>query len=736
MTDSGQRPLKLRARRDLVCKRQTYLGRNYWVIKDPLALEFYRFEEEEYAILQLLDGVRSPVEIQRQFEQRFAPQQLALTELQYLVSRLHRQSLVVADATDQGRQLLERQRQRQQAQRQSAWTNVLCIRFPGLNPDRFLTWLNSWCGGLFSRSGATAVLLLVISAVLLITSQLDLFLHRLPGFHAFFGGTNWILLAVVLAGTKVLHELGHGLACKRFGGECHEMGFMLLVLTPCLYCNVSDSWMVRSKWGRAAIGAAGMYIELMLASICTFLWWFSDVGLLHYLCLDIMFVCSVSTLVFNANPLLRYDGYFILSDLVEIPNLRQKSGALLQRTVGKWCLGIEPPADPFLPHRRRWLFAGYAIAASIYRWIVVASILWFLYHVLEPYGLKSLGQLMVMIALYGLLLMPIRQLVRFLSAPGRIRQLNKLRMFATVVLLSSLPAALILVPLPHNVRCDFQLETRDATTVYVDVPGTLVEIHVQPGQSVRAGQTLAVLQNEEIAMALVQLCGQRDHLAAKLQALRLQSYDQEAALLEMSAVTESLASLDRRIERRRQDLQRLTIRAPCDGQVFAMPARPQPNHSETLPTWTGHPLEQENLSASLLQGTPLCQIGRPSQLEAILAIDETAIESVCSGQSVELFPDQLRGRSLCGHVAQIAQTNRRMTPLSFANDEIVTGPRERRHAQRSDQPSKSYHANVPLDAKDLVLLAGGRGRAKISAGTRTVGQCLWDSLCRTFHFEL
>ncbi len=107
--------------------------------------------------------------------------------------------------------------------------------------------------------------------------------------------------------------------------------------------------MLPSKWQRAAIGAAGIYVEIVLAAVCTFLWWFSDVGTLHYLCLNVMFVCSVSTLMFNANPLLRYDGYYILADIVEIPNLRQKANAILQRVVARIFLGIPPSPDPFRP---------------------------------------------------------------------------------------------------------------------------------------------------------------------------------------------------------------------------------------------------------------------------------------------------------------------------------------------------------------------------------------------------
>ena len=193
---------------------------------------------------------------------------------------------------------------------------------------------------------------------------------------------------------------------------------MFLVLTPCLYCNVSDSWMLPNRWHRAAIGAAGMYVELVLASICTFIWWFTEPGPLNYICLNVMFISSVSTVMFNANPLLRYDGYYILSDILEIPNLRQKASTILNRKLGKWCLGLEEPEDPFLPQRRQWLFATYTVASAIYRWVVTLSILYFLNKVFEPYGLKILGQAIALGALYGLLIQPLWNVYKFFKVPG------------------------------------------------------------------------------------------------------------------------------------------------------------------------------------------------------------------------------------------------------------------------------------------------------------------------------
>src|SRR5262249_36200893 len=150
-------------------------------------------------------------------------------------------------------------------------------------------------GWIFSLIAVLGVALLAVAASLLVIAEFDAFRARLPEMRAILSAGNLPLLAVAIAGTKILHELGHALAWRRFGGDCHEMGVMLLVFTPCLYCNVSDSWMLPSKWQRIAIAAAGMYVELFLAAACTLLWWFSAPGIFNSLCLNTMLVCSVGT---------------------------------------------------------------------------------------------------------------------------------------------------------------------------------------------------------------------------------------------------------------------------------------------------------------------------------------------------------------------------------------------------------------------------------------------------------
>src|SRR3954451_15598749 len=510
LVSSSSRKLPIRMRPDLKARRQRYQGRIYWVVKDPVGLQYFRFEEEEYAILQMLDGESSLDEIAERFERDFPPQTIRTEELQQFIGMLHRSGLVITDAAGQGQQLVKRRSEKKRQELVATATNILSMRFKGIDPERFFNFIYPYIRWFFSVPAMVCCVTLALLALSLIVVQFDVFHSRLPDFHYFFRAQNWMWLALTLCVTKVLHEFGHGLSCKHFGGECHEIGIMFLVLTPCLYCNVSDSWMLPNRWHRAAIGAAGMYVELVLASIAAFIWWFSVPRPLNYVCLNVMFVSSVSTIMFNANPLLRYDGYYILSDILEIPNLRQKASTILNRKLGKWCLGLEEPEDPFLPQRRQWLFATYTIASAIYRWVVTFSILYFLNRVFEPSGLKVIGRIIALGAIYGLLIQPLWNVYKFFKVPGRLGKVKSLRVYATLFVIVGALAAILFIPLPSHIYAPLEVQARNATSVYVLVDGILTDVPVRPGDHVEQGQLLAQLRNIDINYKIAQLTTQQE----------------------------------------------------------------------------------------------------------------------------------------------------------------------------------------------------------------------------------
>src|SRR3954465_15128477 len=627
LVSSSSRKLPIRMRPDLKARRQRYQGRIYWVVKDPVGLQYYRFEEEEYAILQMLDGHSSLDEIAERFERDFPPQTIRTEELQQFIGMLHRSGLVITDAAGQGQQLVKRRGEKKRQELLATATNILSMRFKGIDPERFFNFIYPYIRWFFSVPAMVCCITLALTALSLIIVQFDVFHSRLPDFQYFFRAQNWMWLAITLCVTKILHEFGHGLSCKHFGGECHEIGIMFLVLTPCLYCNVSDSWMLPNRWHRAAIGAAGMYVELVLASIACFIWWFSEPGPLNYICLNVMFVSSVSTVMFNANPLLRYDGYYILSDILEIPNLRQKASTILNRKLGKWCLGLEEPEDPFLPQRKQWLFATYTVASAIYRWVVTFSILYFLNRVFEPYGLKVLGQAIALGSLYGLVGQPLWNMYKFFSVPGRLGKVKSLRIYATLAVITAVIVGVAIVPLPSHVYCPLEVQARHAESVYAKVDGILEKVYVHPGEKVKEGQLLAQLTNVDVDFDIEKLTGQRNVFQAQLRGLNLVSLADRRASSEIEATTESLGSTNKQLEQRENDRNLLRLVAPRSGTVLPAPlVEKQGDESVHLPTWHGSPLEPENLGAHLVKGTKLCQIGNPQSLEARLYIDQGDIE--------------------------------------------------------------------------------------------------------------
>lgn len=737
---SSSRPLGLRVRADLTARRQRYQGRSYWVVKEPVGLRYFRFQDEEYAVLRMMDGPTSLEDIKERFEQEFAPHKITYQDLQQFIGTLHRSGLVVSDAPGQGYQLKKRRDKRSRQELLGKLSNILAIRFKGIDPERLLTFLYPYVRWFFSPWTVGLCAALALSALLLITMQFDVFRSRLPAFQEFFGPKNWLWLGITLAVTKVLHEFGHGFLCKHFGGECHEMGVMFLVLTPCLYCNVSDSWMLPNKWQRAAIGAGGIYVELLLASLATYIWWFTEQGLVNHLALRVMFICSVSTVLFNGNPLLRFDGYYILSDVVEIPNLRQKASSILQRILAQVCLGLEMPEDPFLPQRNHGFFAIYTIAAVVYRWFIFYSILMFLNKVFEPYGLKIIGQMIALMGLFGLIVMPLWKMGKFFHVPGRMDQVKRPRLFATIGVVAILIAVFALVPFPRNVRCTLQLRARDAMPVYIEVPGRLVQVAVEPGDRVDQGDVLATLSSSALALDVTKLEGKKDGLQAQLTSLweQIRTPDPHASLGgQIEQVEETLVSAREQLDKKQEELKKLTIVAPVSGIVLPPPQRkPGPPGTGRLATWSGSPLEPINLGAQLTPSELFCEIGDPKRLEAILAIDQADIELVKEEDEVELILDAAPGKMFRGTVRDITRSVMEASPASLAH-QAGGGLATRTDRSGIQRPlSATYVARVAVDDPEGQFRLGMRGRAKIHTGYQSIAGRLWRYLTRTFHFYI
>ncbi len=731
---AAARPVAMRMRPDLLVRPQQVGRRRYWVVKDPVALKYFHLRDEEHAILEMLDGRTSLAEIKRRFERAFAPLQVSVERIQAFLARLHGSGLLLAETPGQGEQYLLRRSRRRRAELMQSLAGLLAIRFRSFDPEPLLRWLYPKCRWAYGPLFLAGCLLLALAAVTLVTAEFDVLRSRLPDFHAFFSARNAAWLAVTLATAKILHELGHALTCKHFGGECHEMGIMLLVFTPCLYCNVSDSWMLSSRWQRIAITAAGMVVEIVLASVCTFLWWFSQPGLLNTLCLNMMVVCSVSTILFNGNPLLRFDGYFILSDLVEVPNLSQQSKVLVRRTLGRSLLAVEYRDDRAVPEGRRGMLAVYGVASTLYRWTVVAAILWFCYQLAKPYGLEPLAEVLAVVVIVGLVAAPLCSAVRFLRHPTFRRRARRARTALTCGVLAALVVAICLIPLPFRVTAPVMLEPQDAHRVYVSVPGTLVE-SARAQSAVTPGQTLARLVSLDLRMQVEKLTGQCKRQRLHVRNLEFRLSQDASVGPQIPAAKEALADLEGRQRELQRDAQRLTLTAPTAGTVLPPPRLdPRPYTPGQLQPWWGSPLDERNLACHLQTGTLFCLIGDPSRLHAIAVIDQSDLPFVQKGQRVRIQLDELPATVLGGRVEEIARTDLKIVPRELA----VGGDLPVRPGQEGlMRPMEtSYHARVSLDDHPDHLLVGACGRARILVDSQSLGRRLYRYLRRTFNFGL
>jgi len=696
-----------RKRADVVARPRTAGG---WVVKDPLALRYYQLGDEEHFVWSLLTGRVTLAALCRDFAARFAPRQLSLEEAQRFVGQLIQQGLVVGDVVGSSSAMSKRRDSQQRWQRFSSLTNVLAIRFRGVDPDRWLSRLLPWCGWIFSSASALTGGLVILSALLLWLTHFTEFAHRWPEEVAQWTVTDLWSLAVVLAGVKVLHELGHGLACKRFGGEVHELGVMLLVFTPCLYCNVSDAWLLPSRWRRIVISAAGMWVEAVLASVAAWLWWMSEPGWFHGLCLQVVFICGLSTLVFNLNPLLRYDGYFILSDLWDVPNLGQQSWTELRRTAWTSLTGETLPSRPGVTSRMRLGLWLYGLASVAYRLLVLTVILWAVYRWLEPQGLGAVAQGIAAGTLLTLGLGPLMHVWRSARDPDRRREWRGLFAPRPIVLLTLLAAAL-LVPLPRRVPAPVLIEPAEARGLFVTADGRLESL-IAAGTAVQQGDEIARLSNPELQRRLERVAGELATAHRHADGLeRRQIVDPNAGLM-LPAAQQTCRDLEQQRDQLQADVDRLTIRAPQAGVVWPMPGRQSSPERDHLPGWTGSPFDSHNQHAWLTAGTQLGWIGPADKFEATAYVPQRDIARVTVGGPVSVLCDARPDTPFTGVVREVAAAQ--SAGLSIGVAQRLRLPQVS-DAQGHRLIGRWYQVRIPLESAAFPAVTRTAGRASIAA---------------------
>ena len=741
MMSSDQRVVGLRARPDLIIKESIYQGEYCWIVKDPIAMKYFRLRKAEHLVLQALHEPVSYDALKLILMAEFPELHVRLETIQQLVAHLHKSGLLIAESSGQAKQLGKKRDKDQLQKVARVAMSVYALKFPGWDPERLLNWMYPKCRFFFTTWFTLIVLATCVAALTLVGTNLDTFQSKLPEFSQFFAVENLLLMMGLLIFTKSIHEFGHGLMCKHFGGECHQIGFMLMVLTPAMYCDTSDSWTLKNRWHRMAIGAAGMYVEIFLAAICTFVWWFTQPGWIHYMALNIVFLSSVTTLLFNANPLLRYDGYYILSDLWEVPNLSQKAKQSLLSKMRQWGLGMKPVPAHQLPKKHKKRVLVYAVAAFVYRIFIMLTIMWFMSEVLQPYGLEAIAHLFIALSLTGLVVVPMFKLFKYFSYPGRVREVKPVRFWITSVLSTAAILFFCFYPLPHYVWTDFVVRPMDAQNLILTHEGQLSTVHVREGERVEAGQSIAMIENSKLKLQHEELKGRLARLESDRVAFEQMSATEFAAARKLAETVAEIRGVERQLAVMQQKVDELVIRAERSGQLFA-PRNLVDSYRDDakLMAWRDTPLSSENVGTYLEENTLLGSIGDPDEMEITLVVDESEVEFMQQGQPVTALLRAFGDAFVRGKLTGIAEDELKLVPRELSQTNQGPIPVEP-DADGNDRPLiKSYEAYVNFPADELrnsrvKLLPGAIGKARVHVGTSSLGSRMLRYLTTVVRFR-
>ncbi len=541
--------------------RQQYRGQLWYVVENPANNQFSRVSEEAYLFLGLLDGRRTVRDVWHTCNERLDDRAPTQGEIIQLLGQLHAANLLYVELPPDSEALFSRYRKRVRREVTGYLTNLLFVRIPLLDPDKIL---NRWVGLLglpFSLTGLFLWLLLLGAGLYVIIGN---FGDLVSQSSDVLDPDNILLLYLSMVLTKVIHEFSHAFACKRFGrlngnaGEVHKMGVMFLIFFPLPYVDASSAWTFRSKWHRAVVGMAGVMAELAVAAVAAIVWASTSTGTLHIIAFNVIFVASVSTLFFNGNPLLRFDAYYVLSDLIEIPNLAQRCRQYLHYLFKRYVWGLKRAWNPAFTVGERLWFVFYGCAAISYRIFISVRILLFLNDRL-PDTLSVLVPALAFSALVGWVLVPLAKFLRVLATGTELTRNRGRAIGSTGVLALSLMVLLGFIRCPDYCRVEGVLEPVELSTIHAATDGFVTSFLPSRVAASPTGPPLIQAVNPALSSEEQVLTAGRRALEIR----RRKALTREVAAAQI--LEEQLAALDDKIERVQQELASLSLAAPSSG---------------------------------------------------------------------------------------------------------------------------------------------------------------------------
>lgn len=662
---------------------QTMEGRPVYVLEDPGSSAFYRAGESEYRFLECLDGTRTVAE---------ALQRLAADSPETAIDPGNAIRLVEVLRAER---LLDEPGEADPARR-PAWIdrigNVLFLRISLGNPDRFFRWLTGWAGWAVHPVAWLLGLGVIAVGGLTLLRHADRMRDATLGVLA---PHNWIWIGVVFVALRAIHETWHGLTCRRWGGHVRDIGIVLILFFPVGYVDVTASWGLPSRWHRLLVSSAGVFIELCLAAVAAVVWAHTGPGIANTVAWQTVLTAGASSLLVNANPLMRFDGYYMLTDALDLPNLYSRGQLFVRAFVRRALLGVRSHGWPPMRERAWRAAAIYGPAALAWRVFVLANLL-------AAAGALFRGAGVVLVALT-------------LVAWWRGARGQSLRWFGTLPLgtqawaaarmlvLACAAGAALLVPWRSSVVEPALVDWAERCDVYAGCPGIVEEVRVRPGTEVELGREVARIENPDLAAE-----ADRFRVRVEKEDLRARFALREGDMPSWSAANAAGSALRKEWVHAGERAGRCAVRAPSGGVVYA----------DRL---------QGRLGQQVREGELLFTLGDAREREAIVLIpqERMALYGLNVGDLVEVWVPG-RDASWTGSILALGPAARErvdrpaLTALGGGHLAVRPGKHGDEGGYELQDPHFELRVRIQGDAAEL--RAGERGYVRAQGG---VPVALW-----------
>ena len=545
-------------------KTQTFRSQRWHVLQDTYTQRYFRASEQACKFILSLHTDKTVEMIWENFVNTYPEDAPSQEEVIQILSQLHMSNLLYSLQQLDNAAIVDRYKKQKNKELLGKLASFLFIRVPLWNPDSLLNRIQPLIR-LFTGWTAFAVWLAVLVLGVFTTIE-----HRealIDQSQGVLSVSNLPWLYVCLSILKFFHEAGHAFVCKKFGGEVRTFGVMFLMLTPLPYVDATSSWGFANRWHRIYVSFAGMAVEFYFAAAAALVWANTGPGLINSLAFNVMLIGSISSVLFNGNPLLKFDAYYMLSDFAEIPNFYQKAQQQWKYFGDRYILGSINARNQVTDANEWYWLTIYGLLSFIYLMIVTLGISLFLLDQWLP-----LGILVLTMTIFSKFLNPAYRLFKHITGPKT--QANRRRAIGSIVATVIFLIGVIgFIPFPYAMKASGILQANDSRFIYLQAPGKLDKLHVRHGEKIRKGQLIATLINPDLLSEI----SSSKHAKEEAQIQYLLALHK--SLNDINSVQKQLDTLESRLIELNDQLNRLDIVADQDGEWIA------PELHEMLGSW-------------------------------------------------------------------------------------------------------------------------------------------------------